>query len=660
MGGGNIGTMRVPHFYRGPGVGPVGAGRTVIDVAIITAVLAVVVAVRVHAPSSTHRYAQAWQIRVSLDHLRGGSLLLPRIDSPNPLNPGQKDFARKPQMYAWLTTAVMKLTGWRHEFVYRIPTILSAWGLAVLVYLLGRRWYSRRVGWLAALFWVTLLQMNKLIYLATTDMFLAWWIGLAIFCVDRVLFHPAGRRGLWLAAFWLAMLAAALTKGWGIVNLVVLGLFLALAAAMGPGFAALRKAPGLDKIILVLRLLFRRWWSVIRGVKLFWGLLFLVAVSIPLWWAMLEIGGQAFRDKVYFEVVQRITGQGAHAPHRASGPALLHLYYNTLPASIFAGCAFFFVRPRRWLRYRRPIALPLCWLVAVVLAFTIPAGFRPDYLLPCYPAVAILAAWATEQLVCPERYHGRVGKHLRRICQATALVLAGAMVVIPAVYLLAEFIPTLAQRLTIPSRVAAGTWVILASLPVIGLACVYAWVRSVRRQSFRPLAVIACVGMVGVMFFYTHLWSRDARSGDGDTMAQFACDIRPVLGQDDFAIYNAQKLCTELRLGRLGQWLEAPADSVLEHLRTGRRRWLITTDFGLVALGAYENDPKGPVKYRNRQAGTALRCRVRPQDLGTLRIRSTTPIEFEKWGRIYLIEIHGPCEPTAPSYNPGYISDPVR
>ncbi|MBN1554684.1 MAG: glycosyltransferase family 39 protein [Phycisphaerae bacterium] len=652
--------MKLSRFHHDSSAGPIGVGRTILDLAVITAVVAVMVALRAHAPSSTHRYAQAWQIRASLDHLQAGSLLLPRIDSPNPFNPQKRDFARKPQMYAWLTTAAMKLTGSRGGWVYRTPTILSAWGLAILVYLLGRRWYSRRAGLLAAVFWATIMQMNKLIYLATTDMLLAWWIVLAVFCADRVLYHPAGRRWCWLTAFWLAMLAAALTKGWGIVNLVVLGLFIALASAFGPGFAVLRKAAGVDKAVLFLRLLLRRCWTAGRRVKLGWGLLLLIAVSIPLWWGMLHIGGQAFRDKTYFEVVQRITGQGADAPHRASGPAPLHLYYNTLPASIFAGCAFFFVPFRRWLRHGSSIALPVCWIVAVVLAFTIPAGFRPDYLLPCYPAAALLAGWATVEFTRPERYDGKVGKHLRRICQATAAILTAGLVLIPAMYLLADVIPALGESLTIPAQTASGTWVILAILPAVGLAGLYVWVRSVRRKSFLPTAILACVGMIGVSFFYTHFWSRDARSGDGETMIRFAREIQPIVGRDDFAIYNAQKLCTEVHLGRFGQWLDAKPEDVVKYLRRRPVRWLITSDFGLVALGAYRSDPAGEVKFKNAQDGTSLRCHVAPRDLGALRVRSPQPIEFESWGRIYLIELTGSVTPTSEPYNPGYISDPVK
>lgn len=650
---------KLPRFYSVLAEPP-RMWRTAADLAILAALTAAMVALRAHAPSSTHRYAQAWQIRASLDHLRGGSLILPRIDSPDPLQPERRDFARKPQMYAWLTTAAIQLTGWRNEFVYRVPTILSAWGVAVLTYLLARRWYSRRAGLLAGVFWLTLLNMSKLIYLATTDMLLAWWITLSVFCADRVLFHPVRRRRVWAAAFWLAMLAAALTKGWGIVNLAVLGLFVALASAWGPGFAALRKGRGGKKVALLLRMLARRWRAAAGRIGLPAGLLLLAAVSVPLWWTMFRIGGETFRGKAYFEVVQRITGEGEHAPHRVSGPALLHLYYDTLPASIFAGCAFFLVPFRRWLHHRSPIALPVCWIVAVLLAFTIPAGFRPDYLLPCYPAVALLAAWAAEELARPERYDIGTAKQLRRVGQATAFFLAAAMTLVPAASLAAERLGRTVWGLTIPSHAVPGTRGLLAATAAAGAASLAMGVWSVRRRRLDAAACLACAGMVGISVLYTHLWSRDARTGDGETMLQFARNMQRVVGEEEFAVYNAQKLCTEVHLGRFGSWLTASPEKVLSYLGSGKVRWLITSDYGLVALGAYQADPAGDVAYRNDQTGQTLRCHARPADLGTPRVVSARPVKFEKWGRMYLIEITRPPRPSSPPFDPGYISDPVR
>ncbi|HDY64963.1 MAG TPA: hypothetical protein ENH84_01865 [Phycisphaerae bacterium] len=649
--------MRLPRFYEERTDLRPSARRTAVDILLILLLVATMIAIRANAPSNTYSYAQFWQIRASIDQLNGGSMLLPSIDAAG--TP-----ARKGQLYAWMLTAAMKLTGANGDFIYRIPTILAACGLAVLIYFLARRWYNRRVGLMAACLWITALHMSKLIYLGTTDMLLAWWIGVCVFCADRLTFHPIRRRRwAWAVAFWGAMILAAITKGWGIVNLAVLGGFLALASGVAPGFTALRRASGAGKVLLALRLLVRRWWATIRAMHLGWGLLGMCAVMLPLWWGMLHVGGEEFRRTVHYEVWQRLTGRGEHAPGGSSVPMVAHLYYNLLPVSVFAGCAFFLVRPRRWLNRRSPIALPLCWIIAVLVAFAIPSGFRPDYLLPCYAAVALMGAWAVEELFKPARYDARGIKHLRRICQGVPFVLAVGLIAVALLYLLHSYLPApLGRVIHLPPRLGGGVWYVLAVLPVLGIAIFCAGVRAIRRRRLTLVVAGTCAGMLGLLFCNANLFTRGARTGDGDVMVRFAEDIKPFVGADDFMIYAAIKLGPEPYLGRFGRELTSAPSSVITVINGSKERWLITSDIGLLHLGAYRLDANGPVNLelekdaRKRQ----YRFRTRPQDIGSLRVRSDRPIKFEKWGTIYLIELKRPVTPTSQPFLTGYISDPVR
>ncbi len=644
--------MRVPRFYTSDTTAE-RRWRVAADVVVILLLVAAMVAIRAHAPAQTYNYAQFWQIRVSIDHLHGGSWLLGKID---PLGTP----ARKGPLYAWLLTATMKLTGVNNDFVFRVPTILASAGLAVLVYLLGRRWCGRRAGLFAACLWVTCLHMSKLTYLATTDMLLAWWIGLCVFCADRLTFHPAQkRRWVWAVGLWAAMIFGALTKSWGIVNFVIVGGFLALAGGFGPGFVALRKARGAGKFVLAGRVILRRWWSLAKAVHLSWGLLAMLLVFVPLGWATLRIGGEAFRETLRNEIWQRLTGQGAHVHGAARVPAILHLYYNTLPVSIFAGCAFFFVPLRRWLTRRSPIALPTWWILTVLLAFGVSRGFRPDYLLPCYVGVALLAGWAVAEMSRPERYAGRVGKHVRRIAQAVPFVLAAALLVIPPLYVFHRFLPaSWTEVIPLPPQCLPGTWMILSVLPTVGVVLLWLSVRAVRRKRLGLTVAVTCLGMLGVLFCNAHLLTRQARTGDGEVMLHFARDAQPIVGEEAFLVYAAGKLGTEVYLGRFGRWLKASPEAVLEDLRRPPERWLITSDIGLLHLGAYEDDPAGEVAFQ--RAGTTRRSRMCPQDLGRVAVRSVAPIRFEKWGRIYLIKLTSPPRPRSRPFRTGYISDPVR
>jgi hypothetical protein len=62
-----------------------------------------------------------------------------------------------------------------------------------------------------------------------------------------------------------------------------------------------------------------------------------------------------------------------------------------LPWSLSVLVALVFIPPTRWLRHE--LAPAIVWLALCVLAFSIPPSKRADYLLPAYPAAAILAAY---------------------------------------------------------------------------------------------------------------------------------------------------------------------------------------------------------------------------------------------------------------------------
>jgi 4-amino-4-deoxy-L-arabinose transferase-like glycosyltransferase len=629
------------------------------------------VAIRWNAPVYTHSYAQFLQINASIDEINGGSWVLPVIA------PAANEPAHKPQLYAWILSTAMLATNAADlppavmELVFRTPTILAGAGLLLLTYGLGRRWYGRGPALAAGVLMATMLHMQKLVFLATTDMLLTFWIVWCIWAADRLTFHPAaGRRWPWAVALWAGMILAAITKGWGIVNIALVGGWLVFAGCLGCGFAALRRAesPGAT-IGLAVRLLTRRAWAIMQRVKLGWGLLAMVAVSVPLWWAMLEVGGEHFRQTVYFELVQRITGEGEHAPGAMRGPAVAHLYYNTLPASIFAGCALFLApllrRSRRqgwgglldviasWLGRRSPIALPMWWIVTVVLAFAIPAGFRADYLFPCYPAVALLAGWAARELMRSDRYAAGVGKHLRRICQAAPLVIGAAAFAAAALYL------ALGGRvdwLPLPDVIVAGTWTLLAVVLVVALAAFTLGIAGIRRGRL-GLSIAGCaLGMLAVTFCYSHLWSKQARTGDGEVLVGFASRIKPVIGDQPFANITTLKTGVDAYMGRFG-WDPRPASGgAIAALNASDVRYAVVCDRTLIGLGFYR--PDGAARtYRIKLDGTKTFFDTAPEALGRVVIRSAEPFEMEDWGHLYLVELQRPLAAPAEPVDVGYVSD---
>lgn len=643
--------------------------RTAADVAVVLVPLALVIAIAAHAPSHLYAYAQLRRIGSAISMLQGGDWLLPVNQTG--------DIASKPVLYPWLTAACLKLTGLYHDFVFRLPTIAAAAVTVVLVYLLGRRWYGRRAGVLAGCLWATCLHMGRMAYLAATDMLLAASVAGAMLCADRLLFHRAARRrrGRWAVGLWGCMVLGALAKGWGVVNLALVGGALALACGLVGGFGAAGRVDGAGaKAAVAGRLLGRRLWRAMRATRFGWGMLAMAAVLVPLWVAMFVRGGEAFRQLVYFEFIQRATGSGAGAPKAPSAPPVLHLVYSLLPASVFALGAVALAledskergpragpldgrtirRAIAWLARpmvsrKSPIRLPLCWVVAVVVPFSLAHGFRPDYLLPCYAAAALMGAWAVEALAGRGRSAGRVGQTLRHVFAAAAIALSLAVSAIALAQTLRARLPaSWRASIEVPAVVAPETWFITHVLAAAGLGAAALAVVWSLKWRLRQVAAVAMAAMVGLIFLHAHLVSRHARTGDGETMIRFARAARPIVRDDEIAVHRAAKVVAELYLGRLGT-----RTGSVEEINATTLPWLVTCDRGLAELGAARPDPRGAYTMRIRARTDRgvrkrkLHLRTLPEELGDVHVTSAA-VQSQNWGRIYLIRLKRPVAVSGP------------
>ncbi len=595
--------------------------RSTLCILLLLALIAVVIGIAAHGPTNIYAYAQLWNVGSGIGMLESGNWLLPR----NQLGV----FARKPQLFPWIVAGIMKITGVCEDVTFRMPTILASFGTGVLIFLLARRWFNRRIGLMAACLWATGMHMSRIIYQATTDMLLTFWITLAIFCGDRLLFHPSGRsrRGRWLVTFWLAMILASLTKGWGIINFTIVGFMFVLAAVLRPGFGAAGRAETFaGRVLLAARLIWRRFYKVVVRTRLGWGVLAYLAVLGPVLVGMLAQGGKEFADDLYFEIWQRITGVGQSPPSGSTVPAAIYLIYSPVPSSLLALISLALVTPGRWFKRSSPISLPLCWVLAVVIPFSLTHAFRPDYLLPSYGALAIMGAWAVEYIARQGREAHRRLSLLRHACAAIAVLISLAIIVLPVMVLYREEIPfAIGKAFRAPAYVAAETWWVMAALPPIGLVLLLLAVRSSLKWQLRRVAAVTIVGMLGVLFMYTHFFSRHASSGVGERMRQFAHEVRPIVGDDAFAARRIEQLATELYLGRFGWRIES-----VEQLNQTACTWLITCDYGLSTL---------PARLLDGKPDAAWKIGHRPDELGEV-VRRSPPLKTDiDWGHMYLIRL---------------------
>ena len=612
------------------------------DLLLVAVLLSAVVAVRATGPSNTHKYAQKFQVGVAVAMIDSGEWLLPRDQ--------KGEYPRKPPLWAWLCAGGLAATGVYDEFVFRLPSMAAALATAALVYLLGVRWWGRRAGLLAAVFWMTAMSTSKLAYLANTDMLLTLWMTVSLFALDRLLFHPRRRRWPWAAALWLSMILAAFTKGLGIVNLPIVALFVALATAARPGFRALR-IRGPMKLALAVRLIGRRWWAAVRRSWLLLGLPVFVLTVGALVWVIWLRAGEEFERTIGFEIVQRITGAGESPPRPTSIPAVLQLLYYALPMSIFAVAALVLTPLKRWFTRRGAISIPLCWIIATVLPFSLAYGFRADYLMPCFSGVALMAAWAVSQVAGRGRSGGATAGALRHVFAGVPVVVGAGMIVFAVLYLSGGARGGLIEVFR-PAQFSVTDWLAWAGVIALGVIVAAGGVIASLRWRIRTVAVLGCVGMLGVGFIYVHVASRPARTRTGEHMRSFAIAARGILGDDDYAAFSAENLVVGPYLGRLGELIRY--DNPLAQINASEARWLLTCDRGLVELGASSESDGG--EYKIRIEGVKRWFQTHPAQLGEVALVSE-PIYAEAWGQIYLIRLARPVRVDGIPISTGYVSD---
>jgi 4-amino-4-deoxy-L-arabinose transferase-like glycosyltransferase len=289
---------------------------------------------------------------------------------------------KKPVGIYWLQSAAVETASAlglpRAElriWVYRIPSLVGAIGAVLLTYWAALAFVTRRGAVLAALLVCSSVLLGVEARLAKTDAMLLLTVVAAMGALARV--YLSWQRGedpehppwSWPAIFWTALAGGVLLKG------PLILLFVALA-------------------IVVLAILDRSasWLWRLRPV---WGLMWTLVLVLPWFVAIFWRAGEIFfTDSVGGDMLSKLTAQESHgAP---PGLYLLLFWITFWPGAPLAGMA----TPAVWRARREPGAqFLLAWLVPSWIVFELVLTKLPHYVLPLYPAIAILTVGALERRV---------------------------------------------------------------------------------------------------------------------------------------------------------------------------------------------------------------------------------------------------------------------
>ncbi len=253
-------------------------------------------------------------------------------------------------------------------WLYRLPSLFGATGAVLLTYWAGLAFVSRRASLVAALMMASSILLGVEARLAKTDAFLLFTCVAVMGAMARIYLSqhsaPEVTPGWRLPAiFWTAIAAGVLIKGPLILMFVF---FTALTLSI------------LDRSV--------RWILLLRP---FTGFAWMILLVLPWFEAIVTKSGMMFfSDAVGHDLLAKVTsGQETHgAP---PGYYLLLFFVTFWPGSPLAGLA----APRIWQARREPGAqFLLAWLIPSWLVFEVVVTKLPHYVLPLYPAIAILIA----------------------------------------------------------------------------------------------------------------------------------------------------------------------------------------------------------------------------------------------------------------------------
>ena len=292
---------------------------------------------------------------------------------------------RKPVGIYWLQAAAVKTAAalglpdaLRTIWPYRLPSLFGAIGAVLATYWCALAFVSRRGAVLSAVMMAVSTILGVEARLAKTDAVLLFTIVVAMSVLARVYLAP--RRGEALpglpliAVFWTALAAGILVKG----PLILMVVGLAAAA-----------------LCLVDRS--ARWLLALRPLP---GVAWLVVLVLPWFIAIYaRVGSQFLVASVGEDMLAKVAN--SQEAHGAPPGLYVVLFFATFfPASMLAGLA----APAVWAVRREPAAkFLLAWLVPSWIVFELVVTKLPHYVLPLYPAIAILIAGAVESKVLSRR-----------------------------------------------------------------------------------------------------------------------------------------------------------------------------------------------------------------------------------------------------------------
>ncbi len=342
-----------------PGQARASAPAVWLLMAVVLAVWFLTLSIRHLLPSDEGRYAE-----IAREMFASGDWVTIRYN-------GLKYF-EKPPFHLWMTALAYQAFG-VGDWQARLWVAISGAAGLLLTMWAARRWYGDRVSWFTGLALLAAPTWNIGSHFNSLDMGVSGALAgvLAGFLLAQ---HPQASlqsRRRWMLFAWGAMALAVLTKG-------LIGLVL----------------PGL---VLVVYSLVARDWVLWRRLHIVSGTILFLLLTAPWFWLISTRNPEFAQFFFIHEHWQRYTSSVHQrgAPWWYFGPQLIAGFLPWLGLTPRI-CAL--LRNSGQAREFRPELLLAVWAGAILVFFSLSGSKLPGYILPVFPALALLAALALDRI----------------------------------------------------------------------------------------------------------------------------------------------------------------------------------------------------------------------------------------------------------------------
>lgn len=456
-----------------------------------------------------------------------GQFLVPRLNG--------ETYTQKPPLFFWAINVASLVTGGFDEWTARLPSALAAVGATLLVFLIGRRLFDERVAWLAALVYATSFKVLWQARVAQIDMLLSFLVALSAWC-------------------WLRGYQDSRPSGYRLFFLVA-------------GLATLAKGP-VGLLPFLLSALVFLWLSdrkeEIRAMQIGRGLLLWAAV-VAAWLlaATLQAGTGYLRELVLTQNLTRYFEPGS-TPVMSGHLKPWYHYLTTLPVDFLPWSALLPAAlwvPWREGAWRREAGyrFAVCWTVVPILFFSLSAAKRSVYLLPMFPAAALLVAFLLDTVARTGRRH--------RLAALVPFALVGGLFLLAAALL-----PLAAAERPEAAAVGSGVPVLLAALlAVIGAAGLAgAWAASRGRTALAAVLLAAAMAPIGPLVLGRLLARADPLKSVRPVTDELLARLAPEEEYGVFPRIDGRELFYTRRLAR-----ELPDAEALRRFAAEGGRWVV-------------------------------------------------------------------------------------